>query len=78
VPEAIRTALRLAEGDQIRWSIDDDGTVQRRFTSAMKKQLLPTWEARWATDGRITWQYTASGAIEITNMLIRRAGTHDV
>lgn len=45
-----------------------------------KMQGVPgdIWEARWAPDGRITWQYTDSGAIEIRAVLIRRVGTRDI
>lgn len=44
----------------------------------MQGVVVDIWEARWAPDGRITWQYTESGAIEIRAVLIRRIGTHDI
>jgi len=45
-----------------------------------KMQGVPSdiWEARWAPDGRMTWQYIDSGAVEIRAVLVRRVGTHDI
>jgi len=55
-------------------------TTPLRPKSFKKMQRVPTdiWEARLAPDGRITWQYTDSGVIEVRAVLIPGVGTHDI
>lgn len=48
VPEAVRNALHLEEGDQLRWVVEDDGTV-----SVIGQRLIDTSQAWFWTE---EWQ----------------------
>jgi antitoxin PrlF len=48
IPEAVRTALHVEEGDQLRWVVEDDGTV-----SVVGQRLIDTSQAWFWTD---EWQ----------------------
>lgn len=48
VPEAVRRALHVKEGDQLRWVVDDDGTV-----TVVGQRLIDTSQAWFWTDD---WQ----------------------
>jgi len=48
IPEAVRKALHVKEGDQLRWVVDDDGTV-----TVAGQRLIDTSQAWFWTD---EWQ----------------------
>lgn len=63
VPEAVRRALHVEEGDQLRWVVEDDGSV-----TVVGQRLIDTsqawfWTDEWQAKEREADEAIASGRV---------------